>query len=463
MGNALSGSGVHLEAGFRRGNWDLAAEVLANHDDQGQNYLTLYRSHVWYRSDHGWQGGFEQEPLVWGFGLNGGYLLSEAARPFPRLRVVSPMADLHILRVPLGSWGWEGFMGRMENHPVLSTSIQDASWRSRAIAAQGNPEAPLLMGYRAKAQFGPLMEFYANYLNLWSGTLNGRGMTDGYSAGNYLKAITGTKDTVAEANTDYNNPNYIPPMPTNVVSASEADVGFRLQAPGLARLLAADKVHLYVSRGSKSMLWPVGLFAKRPWYYAGKDVSKDVNNILLKPNFGSVWSQNSRYTAPSLADPNDTVGILAEWTGVRAGLEYFSGVNTAGPGHRPFAHGTYLTGFYYYGDPLGSAMGGEVVNTTAKLEVDFTPRLTTSTSLMRGFRPFRDNPVDWQLDHPGQTPGKNRFTGLQQTVDWKLRDSTTLKLGAAWQRQGAVDYVAGAMGNGFSWFSDLCFHWPVHD
>ena len=461
LGNSLTGGGFHLEAGYRWNHWDFAAEVLGDRSPDGQAFLTLYRSHLWYQGDSGWQGGFEQEPLVWGFGLHGGYLLGEADRPFPRVRIVTPMADLHIGPVPLGAWGLEGFVGRMENHPVLSTSIQDASWRSRAIEAVGNPEAPLLMGYRAKAEFGPLMELYLNYLNLWSGTLNGRGLTSGYGLGNYFTAITGLKDTLAEANTDFTNPTPAPAKATNVVSASEADVGFRLQSPALARALAAEKVHLYVSRGSKAMVWPVGVFIKDPLRYGAKDVSKDISNILLSPNLGAVWNQNSRYTLPSLAEPNDTVGILADWTGVRAGLEYYAGVNGLDTGHRPFAHGTYLTGFYYHGDPLGNSMGGEVIATTAKVEWDVTSRLTLGTWLTRGFRPFRDNLADWLLDHPGQTPGKDRLTGLEQTVDWKLNAITSLKLGASWQRQGAVEYAVGRTANAFAWYSDLAFRWPA--
>jgi hypothetical protein len=462
MGNALTGAGFHLEGGRRGGHWDLAAEVLGSHDPQGQSYLTLYRSHLWYRGDRGWQGGFEQEPMVWGYGLNGGYLLGEAARPFPRLRVESPMADLHLGRVPLGSWAWQAFMGRMENHPVLSSAIQDPSARSRLISSQGNPEAPLLMGYRVQAKFGPAMEFYLNYLNLWAGTLNGRGLTTGYGLGNYATAMLGLKDTLTEANIDYSNPGVTAPSaPQPVRSASEIDVGFRLQVEGLARALGADDSHLYVSRGSKSELWPVGVFIKRPWYYLGKDVSKDFSNLVRSPNLGAVWSQNSRYSAPSLSNPNDTVGILVKWSGVRAGLEYFNGVNSAGQGNRPFTQGTYLTGFYYYGDPLGNAVGGEAITTTAKVEMDFTSRLVGATMLTRGFRPFRDNLADWQLDHPGMAPGKNRFTGLQQTLAWKASGTTTLSLGAAWQRQQAVLNVPGADSNGFAWFGDVTFRWPA--
>jgi hypothetical protein len=353
-------------------------------------------------------------------------------------------------------------MGRMENHPVLSSSIQDPSWRSRVMATQGNPEAPLLMGYRVQAQFGPAMEFYLNYLNLWSGTLNGKGLAGGYGLRNYATAMFGLKDSVTEANIDYSNPGAsLPAAPQSVTSASEIDVGFRLQCAPLARALDADGVHLYVSRGSKSELWPVGVFLKRPFHYLGKDLSRDFSNLITSPNVGAIWNQNSRYTAPSLSNPNDTVGILVAWPQVRAGLEYYGGSNSASQGNRPFTQGTYLTGFYYYGDPLGQALGGEAVATTAKLELDLSSRLTGATTLTRGFRPFRDNLADWQLDHPGAIPGKDRFTGLQQTLSWKLDRVATLGLGAAWQREQAVLNVTGASSNGFAWFADVTFRWPA--
>jgi hypothetical protein len=158
------------------------------------------------------------------------------------------------------------------------------------------------------------------------------------------------------------------------------------------------------------------------------------------------------------------VGIQVSWPRVRAGLEYYACVDDGandGGGFRPFTHGTYVTGFYYYGDPLGNALGGEVIATTAKVEVDYTSRLAGATTLTRGFRPFRDNLADWQQDHPGDTPGKDRFTSLQQTLAWRQSARTTLGLGAAWQREQAVLNVTGVSSNGFAWFADMTFRWPV--
>ena len=462
LGNAISGKGVHLEVGYRIGRWDMAAELLTNRTPQGTDYATLYRSHLWYKGRSGWQGGFEQEPLVWGYGLNGGYLLGEAARPFPRLRVESPMGELNAGPVPLGQWGWQAFMGRMDNHPVLGSEVQDPSWRSRAIASQGTPEAPLLMGYRVQAQFGPLIEFYMDMTNQWAGTLNGKGMTDGYNLGEYLTAMSGLKDTLAEANTNFSDPGHqATPYKNGARSASNADAGLRLKVPSLARVLKADTVQLYVSRGTNGVIWPIGLFLKHPAHYMGEEVRSDVSNAVTSPNYGAIWAGMNRYALPTMVVPNNAVGILATWARVRAGLEYYDGADNAGQGHRTFLNGQYLMGNYYYGDPLGNAVGGEAITTTAKVEADVTPRLKTGTKLIRGSRPFRDNLPDWQLDHPGQTAAKNRFTALEQTLDWKATAITTLSLGAIWQRQQAVMNMAGAEGNGCSWFMDCTFRWPA--
>ncbi len=466
LGNALIGEGFHLEGGYRKGPWDLAAEVLGNRNTLGQSYLTLYRSHIWYRGERGWQGGFEQEPMVWGYGLNGGYTLGEAARPFPRLRIQSPMADLHFFRMPLGTWGWQAFMGRLENHPVLSSSMSNLSYSERFIAEQGNPEAPFINGYRIQATFGQHAEWYLNLVDLWGGTRNGQAMTNGYNLGQYVTSMLGIKDALNEAGSDYSNPSVKAPttLSVNAQSASEIDTGFRLQAPGLARAVGADTWYLYLSHASKSALWPVKVFLNRPFYYGAKDFKLDMDDLVLKPNYGAWWTTSSRYTLPSLNQANDTVGIQVSWPRVRAGLEYYACVDDGandGGGFRPFTHGTYVTGFYYYGDPLGNALGGEVIATTAKVEVDYTSRLAGATTLTRGFRPFRDNLADWQQDHPGDTPGKDRFTSLQQTLAWRQSARTTLGLGAAWQREQAVLNVTGVSSNGFAWFADMTFRWPV--
>ena len=458
LGNALTGAGVHLEGGFRAGSWDFAGELLAAHQD-GASWLTLYRSHAWWRGRSGWQGGFEQEPLVWGYGLNGGYTLGEAARPFPRLRLESPYRSLSLFKVPLGSWSFQTFLGRMENHRVLSDSIQDGAWRMATINRHGDPQAPLLSGYRAQARFGQHFTFYLNWLNLWSGTRNGVGVTQGYNLGEYLTAMFGLKDSLSQASTDPSEA-LLPTSPVNrAQSASEMDWGLRMEAPCLARFLGAGQAWLWVSRGSKSEAWPIGLFLRNPPRYLASDVATLFRN-LATGKFGFNWNYNAWYSIPSEITPNDNVGLLLAWPRLRLGAEYLDTSNNLGQGHRSFAHENYLTGFYYHGDPLGEALAGETRATTVRVELDASSRLTLVGLADWGIRPFRDTPDLWQAAHPGAQPWADRIFGAQQALRWRLGRGLTLDTGSAWQRHGAVDYMAGRTGNGFRWFTDLAWRWP---
>ena len=260
LGNALKGEGFYLEGGVHAKNWDMAAQVMAVRDPQGQSYLTLFRGHLTHTSRGGWVAGLEQEPLVWGYGLNGGYLLGEAARPFPRFRVESPMTHLQIGNAHFGTWGFQAFMGRLESDRLLSDSIQDLAYRKTIL--QNDPSSPLFNGYRIQARFADVMEFYVNYTNLWGGTRQGKKMTAGYNLGDYLTAMFGLKDQLAEQGVDFSDPNH--PEATyknNARSASNFDLGGRLRLRFLEQPLGAQTVHAYISRGTKNTL-PL---APMPW------------------------------------------------------------------------------------------------------------------------------------------------------------------------------------------------------
>lgn len=457
MGNALKGVGLHLEGGVQLKDWDLALQGMAIRNPQGQTYLSLYRGHITHKSSKGWIASLEQEPLVWGYGLNGGYLLGEAARPFPRLRVESPMTHLQWGNVHFGTWGFQAFMGRLEKDRVLSDSIQDLSYRRTILS--DDPSAPIFNGYRVQAVFADVMEFYVNYTNLWGGTRQGKSMTEGYNFGEYLTAMFGLKDQLAEGNVNFSDPNR--PDPTyknNARSASNLDLGARLRLRFLEQALDAKTIHAYISRGSKNTWWPINVFIHKPVYYLGKDIEKDGKNILTG-GYSWFWYEKERKSVPNLVAPNDTAGLLITWPDVRLGLEYSDTTNRASTGIKPFVTGVYPTGFYSYGDPLGNAIGGEAQTATLRLDIDPNPRLTTSTWLHVGHRPFRDDLSLWVAEHPYASPAKNRFVGLQQTVNWKLRPMTTVGFGASWQRQSAVEHVEGRQGNSFRWYADLSHRW----
>jgi hypothetical protein len=463
LGNSITGNGFHLEGGLRAGKWDLAAEALGGRTPEGDTFLTLYRGHATWRSRerNGWELGLEREPLVWGYGLNGGYLLGEAARPFPRARVESPMRALHLWRVPLGTWGFQAFMGQMEAGRQLSTSLQNPRGNNDLYKTNGAPDAPFLNGYRLQATFGPNFEFYANYINLWGGTQDGHKVTEGYNFGEYLTSMFGLKDTLAEANADPSDPNPSPtPYKNKARSASNSDVGLRMRLRPLEGVLGAQTVHAYLSRGSKNIWWNPGLFLGNPIRYGWRDIREEARR-LSETRLTGIWNNTGRYTAPNLTSPNDALGLLVTYPGLRLGLEYLDTADDPQAGVRSFTHYIYLSGFYTHGDPLGNAIAGEARTTTARIEADLTPRLTSTTLLHLGTRPFRDTLSLWQADHPDRFPAPERFWGFQQAVKWQFTRNAALDLGVAWQRHTAVDNLPGNDADAFRYHADVSYRWPA--
>jgi hypothetical protein len=468
LGNALTGQGTHLEAGFKTGRWDLAGQVNAWHDPEGQSRLIVQRFHIAYQSPGGWRSAFEQEPLVWGFGLNGGYVLGEAARPFPKLRLESPFLDVRIFGVPLGQWKAQIFLGQIEGHKVPGENSQDPSYRNANRAS--DPQRPYLSGLRAEAKFGENTEFYLNYINLFGGTRLGQSLTQGYSNNDWVISFFGLKDSLAEGHIDPMDPNGLSKLAGtgNVKSASNSDVGMRVRLSPLERLTGAQDVRLYITRGSKAVNTKFQVFLHRPLYAIGRDLDRDYRNLFVDNDPTFPWYQRQRYVAPSPEVPNDVLGLLFRWEAVRIGVEYLDTVNSIYtdyrldyPNHRSFEHGTYLSGFYQEGDPLGNATGGESRTFTTHAQIDWSPQWTTRSWLLIGDRPFRDWLPLWVQDHPGATPVRNRFVGLQQVVEWRPDRVLLVRTGVSAQQQKAYLNVWGDTRTGFRWFVDLGWTWPA--
>jgi len=462
-GNGLTGGGTSLELGWSRGPWSFAMKGLTNVSPEGRAHWTLFQGHATYRSQGGWLAGLEMEPLVWGYGLNGGYLLGEADRPFPRLRVASPLRARSFFGLPLGEWGFQAFVGRLENGRQPGDNLQEPSHLRRASLGGGEPQNPLLSGYRLEAATEQkAVEFYLNWIVLWGGTRNGRSLLEGYGFSEVLTAMTGTKDPLAETTIDWNAPGDKNPQYRNDArSSTNFDMGIRVKVPFVASLSRAKESWLYLSRGTKGMTISWGVLRHKPLYYLGKDFERDGRN-LLGGHGERFWNESKRYLAPNLLTPNDTLGLMIQWPAVRVGLEYQTTVNDVwfqNQGYRSFASDTYPAGFYRYGDPLGTANGGEANTRTLRVEVDFNSRLTGTTWVKSGARPFRDRLDAWLEDHPGKTPTINRFFGLQQSLVWGRPLGWRVEAGFSWQHQNAVDQVAGQGKSGMRWFTDVGFRW----
>jgi hypothetical protein len=475
LGNALTGQGTHLEAGWSGTRWDVAGQIDAWRDADGQSRLIIQRFHFAYTSEGGWRTALEQEPLVWGYGLNGGYVLGEAARPFPRFRVESPFKEVRILGVPLGTWKGQIFLGQVEGHKVVGEASQDPSFRTRAIADVGDPQRPFLSGLRLESQLGESTELYLNYINLFGGSVQGRSLTEGYQARHWIASFFGLKDSYAEGGLGLNGSSGF--LSTGrVKSASSSDVGVRIRMSNLEHLLGAEDVRFYVSRGAKAVNTRTQWLLHQPGTAFSRDFHNDWISLTQAPL--RPWNQRSRYVLPSPAVPNDAVGLLINWGKARLGVEYLDTANSLlnpdNPGmtnHRSFEQDIYLSGFYQEGDPLGNATAGEARTITIRAEVDWTPRWSTRTWVLWGDRPFRetyhgadypfqDGLADWLQDHPGATPVRNRFLGLQQVVEWRPDPVLRVRAGASTQHQNAYLNVKGDERTGFRWFIDLGWTWP---
>lgn len=466
LGNALVGTGISLEAGRIAGPWEVAGKVLLYKDTEGNSSGTLQQAHMQYRTSGGWLWALEKEPLVWGYGLNGGYVLGEAARPFPKFRMETPFRELSLLGIPLGTWKGEFFWGKLESQRSLGDEVQDASYRSRVLAS--DPQGPFLSGLRAEARIGDDVELYLNWINLFGGTVQGVPMTAGYNLADWITAMLGAKDSLAEGNNLPSDPN-APQGHTyknKARSASTSDVGVRLRSVPMARLLAAQEVRFYITRGSKAVNTLFGSVYHQPLYTLSQDVQQDwraVRDHALR----RIWDKKYRYWAPSPEVPNDVIGVLMTWERFRLGLEYLDTSNEYAQfkdqpspnGHRSFVSSTYRTGFYYHGDALGTALGGEARVATLRAEWDVDSCWALQVWLHRGDRPFRDVTADWVLDHPGREPGFNRFFGVQPVVAYHGKGGLAAKAGLSFQHQTAVDYQAEVPGNGVRWFLELGWRW----
>lgn len=467
LGNALTGQGTHLEAGWSGTRWDVAGQIDAWRDADGQSRFILQRFHLAHTSSGGWRTALEQEPLVWGYGLNGGYVLGEAARPFPRFRVESPFREIRVFGVPLGTWKGQIFLGQVEGHKVVGESSQDSSYRNRAVAAEGDPQRPFLSGIRLESQLGENTELYLNYINLFGGNVLGKSLTEGYQTRHWVASFFGLKDSYAEGGQDFTAaPGSFNPLSTGrVKSASSSDVGVRVRLSPFERLLGAEDVRFYVSRGAKAVNTRTQILLHRPGYAFRQDIKRDWRSLRHQPAYP--WNQSARFVLPTSPVPNDAVGLVARWSKFRLGIEYLDTANSilnptdpSRKNHRTFEHDIYVSGFYQEGDPLGNATGGEARTITIRAEMDWNPRWATRTWLLWGDRPFRDELAFWQEDHPGATPVRNRFLGLQQVVEWKPDPVLRVRAGASTQHQNAYLNVKGDERTGFRWFIDLGWTWP---
>ncbi len=152
LGHGTRGWGLGLQGRYVSGGWSFSTTLLGLRD-HGSTKGILQRAALAYQTESGWRVALEQTPFAWGAGLNGGDLLSDGTRPFPRLSLSTPEA------LPLlGRWQLEAFTGRLERNPPIPEWISNREARSAARAAGLDVQKPLLWGALLRATFGAFLE-----------------------------------------------------------------------------------------------------------------------------------------------------------------------------------------------------------------------------------------------------------------------------------------------------------------
>lgn len=152
LGTGTRGWGLGLQGRYTRGGWSFSATALALRD-QRHTFGVLQRAALAYQTESGWRAALEQTPFAWGSGLNGGDLLGDASRSFPRLSLATPEAAL-----PLGHWRVEAFAGRLERDRPIPQWLPDHDARLQARAAGLDLQRPILWGGLVRTAFGSRVE-----------------------------------------------------------------------------------------------------------------------------------------------------------------------------------------------------------------------------------------------------------------------------------------------------------------
>lgn len=163
LGHGVQGLGLGLQGRYVREGWSFSTTLLVFRD-QGRTLGILQRAALAYQSESGWRAALEQTPLAWGSGLNGGELLGESSRSFPRLSLSTSEVEL-----PLGRWHGETFMGRLERNPPIPDWIPDRAARISAQSDGLGLQRPILWGGFLRASFGTLVQASLGTLTLRGG------------------------------------------------------------------------------------------------------------------------------------------------------------------------------------------------------------------------------------------------------------------------------------------------------
>jgi len=152
LGTGTQAWGLGLQGRITRGGWSFSATALALRD-HGHTLGVLQRAALAYQTESGWRMALEQVPFAWGAGLNGGDLMGDASRSFPRLSLATPETTL-----PLGRWRLQAFAGWLERDRAMPQWLPDRDARLEGRAAGLDLQRPRLWGGLVRTAFGSRVE-----------------------------------------------------------------------------------------------------------------------------------------------------------------------------------------------------------------------------------------------------------------------------------------------------------------
>lgn len=425
QGSVTLGRGLALQAGWTGEGWTLDATATFLEDpDSGFSRGRLLTFSAVKRTEAGWRWGLEKQPLRWGHGLFGGFLLGDAADPVPRLLLESPGADLSLLGVPLGTWRFETFLGQLEWDRRIPAWNSSPATMAASLAYNGNLRRPNLSGTRLVAAFGPHVDMTFGVVSEWGGVdSSGRNIMKGIQWWNYPLGHFGAEDLViAEAS---GNPNQDHPDPTwpltynprnfHSISNALANIDLLIRFPETARWFGAEGMAAYLSRGAVSVNWHWKDFLRHPFQAWSHDLRAAGDRLAHHPlgsDPDSLWGYGYSQSTPALAHINDTLGVQWVFDTWDLGLELADLHNQPFPAStfRVYGHGRNLSGHSRFGDSLGDPLGGETYHQGLSLGLRLADGTRLVVQALDAIRFYRDSP----LTTPGFVPGvDDHFWHLQ--------------------------------------------------
>ncbi|HEY3399925.1 MAG TPA: hypothetical protein VGK03_04775 [Geothrix sp.] len=469
QGSTTLGQGLILGGSWVRDGWEVSAEgtALRDFDDRMTRGRLLEFSLV-KRTQGGWRWGMEKKPIQWGYGLFGGYLIGDSNDPVPRLLLESPSTDLSLFGVPLGTWGFDTFLGRLEWNRQIPDWVSTPRTTQQLLETAGNLRRPNFSGLRLRAAFGPNVDMNFALVSEWGGVdASGQDIMRGLSVWNYPLAYLGAENLlVAESSGNAQDPDPSKRFAANkdyhALSNALANVELRVRFPETAaQWFGAKGLAVYLSRGATSVNWQWRDFFSHPlsaWSHDLRFVGKKLRNgELTGSDPDSLWGWAYAQGTPALVHINDTIGAQWVFDGWDFGIELSDLHNQPYPAstYRVYGHWRNLSGHSRYGDSLGQPLGGEVYQQGLSAGFKLPGHGQIRFQFLDAVRFYRDSPETTSAYVPGVD---DHFFHAQVDAQWAL-SSARVGGSLAFERHLADLFIPGNRKS--NWILSLSYAIPI--